>query len=153
MSTNNGALSWNSEIASDDKHSVLPSGEYWFVVDRWERAVSREKGCDMAVLHMRLYDDETGRTGTCRDYLVLHKDAEWKLAAFFRAIGEKRHGQSYRMNWDVVTGAWGRAQIHVDTYSRDGVQYQNNKVTRYLDCVAGWRLPEALSKISDDVPF
>jgi len=68
------------------------------------------------------------------EYLVLTRASEWKLSAFFRAIGMKKHGEPFVMNWDAVEGCTGRAEVFVDEYTRsDGGIAKKNKVRQYLD--------------------
>ena len=50
------------------------------------------------------------------------------LSAFFLAIGEKKHGEKVRMNWQSVTGAKGKCKVIVDTYN--GNQY--NKIKSFV---------------------
>ncbi len=130
----NMELGWDSEIENDsDAFVLLPEGEYPFVVTKFERGRSAGKGklppCNMAILTLRI-NNET----TVNEYLVLHTSMEWKLSSFFRAIGQKKHGEKFRMDWTKVLGATGMCKVIVEDYTRDdGTTGQSNKVDKFLD--------------------
>ncbi len=46
---------------------------------------------------------------TARVDLLLYRTLEWKIASFFRAIGQKKLGEKVSMDWNKVLGARGRA--------------------------------------------
>lgn len=136
------SLGWDDEI--DDTgdtggggFTLLPAGEYLFAVKTMEKATS-SKGHPMAKLRIGLYasdDHEYERElSSIGEYLTLSTASEWKLCQFFRAIGEKQHGERYKPRWDMVPGATGRCRVKVDLFTkRDGSTGQSNKVEAFLD--------------------
>lgn len=127
-------LGWDEEIENEGSDFVLlDEGEYDFVVTKFERG--RSKGSDkippsnMAILTLRV-DDQT----TITERLILHSKTEWKLCQFFTSIGQRKHGEKMRMNWNVVTGARGRCKIIVDDYiGNDGKEHYTNRVDKFLE--------------------
>jgi hypothetical protein len=71
-----------------------------------------------------------------RENLVLSTAAAWKLGEFFRCIGQRRHGESVKPDWNAVPESTGRALLGVEEWTgRDGDKRTNNKVKRFLDPV------------------
>lgn len=125
-------LSWDGEIKNDGQ-DLLPEGEYDFAVTKVDKTTSQSSGAPMAVVTLQAYGPDDAVV-TVYDYLVLTRAAEWKLSAFFRAIGMKKHGEPFVMNWDAVEGKAGRAEFYVDEFEKqDGSKAKKNKVQRYLD--------------------
>jgi hypothetical protein len=141
-------LNWDDEISQENEIITLPAGDYDFEVVKFER--SRSKGSDsippsnMAVLDIKI---SNGKDSTnVKEYLVLHSKMEWKLSAFFRAIGQKKPGEPVRMNWNAVPGAKGRCKVIVSEYTNDkGEKRTNNKIEKFYDYIApaasthGWK--------------
>lgn len=129
-------MEWNSEIKEDGQDfSPLPQGEYAFRVLKMDRTKA-STGANMAKLELEVQGD--GRTAKVYDNLVLQDNCEWKLSQFFRAIGQKKHGQSFRMDWNRVPGARGRVRLKVEEYEvqkgeHKGEKRQRNAVDSYLD--------------------
>ena len=66
--------------------------------------------------------------------MQLYRTLEWKLSAFFRALGLKKHGEELRMDWSKVEGATGRAHIIQRKYTTgDGQERIVNDVSRFYD--------------------
>ena len=66
--------------------------------------------------------------------MLLCRRHEWKLAGFFRSIGQKKHGERLVMNWNKVVGAQGRARFKPRNYiNRDGEERQTNDLDRFYD--------------------
>jgi hypothetical protein len=131
-------LSWDGQIANEEGgFELLPAGKYSFQVVKLEKTTSNTSGAPMAVVTLRV-ETENGHA-EFKDYLVLTVAAEWKLCAFFRAIGLKRTGEPFVMNWNLVEGSKGRAEITVEKYTKkNGDQGESNKVKAYIDAaVAG----------------
>lgn len=136
-------LAWDSEITKDaPERVILPAGQYPFVVQELEKQVytgTSEKignGCPMAVLKIVVYGGEKGNA-SIQDRLYLCSNMEWKLGTFFRSIGQKSHGKSYKMDWNAVVGAEGLCKIKVDKYiGNDGQEHESNKIDQYLECDA-----------------
>ena len=138
MSEYEREMNWDDDITNDDEFTVLPEGDYDFEVIKFER--SRSKGSEsippsnMAVLDIRLTDGKN--TVIVKDYLVLHTKMEWKLSQFFRSIGQKKQGETVRMNWNAVAGAKGRCKVIIDKYTNDkGKTLENNKIAKYYDYI------------------
>ena len=63
----------------------------------------------------------------------MYRTLEWKLASFFRAIGQKKSGERLVMDWTKVMGARGRAHFKPRTYTSNGSEHTTNSVDRYYD--------------------
>lgn len=139
MSDYERELGWDDEISQETEFVVLPEGDYDFEVVKFER--SRSKGSDkipasnMAVLDIKVTNGKDATT--VKDHLVLHTKMEWKLSQFFRSIGQKKQGETVRMNWNAVPGAKGRCKLIVEKYVNDkGETRENNKIAKYYDYTA-----------------
>jgi len=128
---------WDSPADVDDTGGsvVLKNGEYRFVVKSKTNTISKgEKtaGAHQASLVLMVYDinDENyeNRIGTAYDRLTLHDSTWGMVCAFFRAIGERKHGESIVPKWDEVVGAPGKAVLYQDTYNNK----TSMKVKNYL---------------------
>lgn len=133
---NGRALSWDDEIEQESEFTLLPEGDYDFVVESFERGrfdgSEKMPPCPMAILNLRV----TGKEGatTIQHRLFLHTKSEWALSAFFKSIGMKQTGEKVRMNWNAVPGAHGRCHVTVRTYTgNDGSDRQANQVRRFLE--------------------
>jgi hypothetical protein len=136
------ALEWNSEVNdperkfdsnSEDQRIIVPKGIYLFAVKAFKKAHSTGKDAPMCKLTLGIYapHDAEFKTEltTCRDQLILHEDCSWKIAQFFTAIGDRKHGELFRPAWDQIGGATGKCELQVELY-KDKPQ---NKVEKYLD--------------------
>ena len=75
---------------------------------------------------------------TARVDLMLYRTVEWKIAAFFRSIGQKKHGEKAVMDWSKVVGARGKAHFKPREYTtRDGEIRTVNDVVRFIDFEPG----------------
>lgn len=131
-------LSWDDEISQESEYTILEPGDYDFEVRKFERG--RSKGSEsipasnMAILELKVYNDNVSTVIT--DYLVLHTKMEWKLSQFFCSIGQKKHGEPLRMDWNKVVGAKGRCKVKSDTYTTDkGEERTSNKIDKYYDFI------------------
>lgn len=133
-------LDWDDEIQNDGGQFVLlEEGDYNFTVSNFERGRfpgSREGGkippCNKATLTLTVQTAE-GEASVKYD-LILWSSLEWKIAEFFRAIGQKKHGEAFRPNWAHVIGERGRAHFKPRPYTgRGGEQRQTNDVERFYD--------------------
>lgn len=144
MDKENEKLDWDSEIEHDGEGKsfvLLPDGEYRFGVMELMKTTSKKLQCPMAKLTLAIYalEDADFKNELTRieDNLVLHSTCEWKLCEFFRAIGDRRHGEKIKPKWADVPGSSGRCRIKTETFQkRDGKEGKNNKVDRYLDAAA-----------------
>lgn len=135
-------LSWDSEITKDAPEFILlPEGDYPFMVQGLEKSIyegNSEKighGCPMAVLKIVVKGPQ-GYTSVT-DRLYLSENMEWKLGQFFRCIGQKSHGKSYKMDWNNVIGKEGLCHVKVEDWvGSDGKQKQSNRIDKYLECDA-----------------
>lgn len=151
-------LSWNGQIKNDGAE-LLPEGEYTFTVTKVDKTISQNSGAPMAVVTLQ-FNGPNDAVVNVYDYLVLTRAAEWKLSAFFRAIGMKKHGEPFVMDWDAAEGKTGRAEIYVDEFEKQsGGTAQKNKVDRYIDKdtdaeTAPAADPEPAAPVTeDDIPF
>lgn len=137
------ALGWDDEAtASDTEYTVLEPGEYAYRVDGFERGRfdgSDKMGpCPVAKLTLSC-SNAAGQQGTVVTRLYLTKRQQWKLTQFFKSCGlidaSLPDGQAYRMPWDQVRGAIGRAEI--GNHTHQGRTY--NEVKRFV-------VPEAQPK-------
>ena len=130
-------LDWDSEISNDGEELlILPEGDYLFRVAEFERArhggSAKLPPCNKASLTLEIQTADG--TARARTDLFLHRNTEWKVSSFFRAIGLKAKGEQVKMDWNRVTGAWGRAHIRPRRYAgSDGSEHQANEVVRFLD--------------------
>lgn len=129
-------FSWNDTIQNDSTFEVLPKGDYDFTVKSFERG--RHNGsdglppCNKAVLTLEVTNGQ--KRGTFTQNLFLHSSQEWKLCAFFVAIGARRHGQAIQMDWNKVQGARGRCKVGVRKWTgNDGQERESNQVERFYD--------------------
>jgi hypothetical protein len=133
---NNGIMDWGDTIEVDgNDYVVLPEGDYVFTVRNFERGRfpggPKLPACPKAVLTLDV-DSDKGQAEARID-LILHRSLQWKLAAFFRCIGQKKHGEKVAMNWNGIVGARGKAHIKPRTYIKDGEERQANDVDRFYD--------------------
>lgn len=134
---NDGCLDWGDTIQNDGEQFVTPpEGDYLFQVVSMERG--RHAGsaklppCNKATLTLEIRTPE----GVCRPKvdLFLHRSTEWRISSFFRAIGLKQKGQNLVMDWNRVTGTWGRCHLKPRTYTgNDGQEHTVTDVARFLD--------------------
>lgn len=127
------AQDWDDEITSDgDEYVTLPEGEYEFEVIGFDRDYFNGSGkipaCNKAGLTFRVFGPN-GEEARAFENIFLHKKFEWKKAAFFRSIGQKRRGEALKPDWNAVLGAHGRAEFSVHEYNGR----TSNQVKRYID--------------------
>lgn len=130
-------LDWDDEIERDGSgFRLLPPGDYRFRV----RALERERyagsakmpPCAMAVLSLEIDTPEGAATVNCT--LFLHTKFEWKLCQFFTSIGQRKHGEKLKMNWQAVPGSAGRCKIGVRTFKKkDGNDGESNEVLEFYE--------------------
>ena len=131
----NQCLDWNGTLEKEE-NPLLKIGDYNGVVMNVER--SRHNGsekippCNKAIVTIRL-DTEDGPVELVT-HLLLHKKLEWKLSEFFRAIGQKKHGERLVMNWNTVAGS--KIRVHVGINSKkgqDGEERRYNTIEKFYD--------------------
>lgn len=130
-------IGWDEEISNDgEEFVVLPAGDYDFEVVGFERG--RHEGsaklppCNKAVLHLKL-TGEAGST-TIKHNLFLHTKTEGMISQFLIGIGQKKHGEPTRPNWNAMVGARGRAKVAVRSWKGDdGTDHQRNDVKKFYE--------------------
>lgn len=141
-------LGWDDEISNDSGSFVLlEEGDYEFTVTAFERArfpgSAKLPPCNKAVLTLAV---ESGQgTANVKYDLILYSTLEWKLSEFFRAIGQKKHGEPLRPRWNELVGSRGRARFKVRAYTKkDGGEGKVNDVEKFYDYD-----PDAMSKTAN----
>lgn len=130
-------LGWNDAIENDNPGWVLlPEGDYGFTVEKFERG--RHSGseklppCNKAIMYLKISSPE-GET-TIRHNLFLHTKTEGLLCAFFTAVGLRKHGEKFVMNFDKTVGAHGRAKIGIYKWTgNDGKEHESNEIEKFYD--------------------
>lgn len=122
-------LGWDDTITKDSSEfDPIPEGDYDFTIERYDRARSQGKGklppCNMAIVYFRIMDRD--REVVIRENFILHTSLEWKLSELFRGIGAKKEGEEVRMNWNLLPGATGRAQVSLDPDRNDPSKKYNH---------------------------
>lgn len=129
MSTQNmdRELNWDDTIEKDNQSIVLPEGDYDFTVESFDRArhpgSDKIPACNKAILKIRI-DGAEGDVIITHN-LFLHSRSEWRLSEFFASIGQKKKGETLRMNWNMVPGSTGRLKLGTRVY--DGNTYNDIK--------------------------
>ena len=131
------ALDWNDTIENDSDFTILPKGTYPFTVKSFERGeyAGGEKlpPCKKAILTIEIDGGELGSTSVTHN-LFLHSRCEGLLCQFFTAIGQRKHGEQLRMNWQQVPGARGQCEVGVRKWQgRSGQEMESNEITRFLE--------------------
>ena len=137
MPFDSNIMGWDDVIENDGQEFViLPEGDYTFTVTNFERGhfpgSAKIPACNKATLTISIDNDQGA--ATARFDLILYRTLEWKIASFFRCIGQKKHGEKLAMDWNKVVGARGKAHIKPRTYTdKNGTERQTNDVDRFLD--------------------
>lgn len=142
-------LAWDDEISKEGgSFELLPEGDYSFKVKSFQRG--RYSGgakippCNQANLEIEVFG-EHGNSIVIKHNLFLHQRTEGLLSAFFVGIGQKKHGEPLKMNWNAVPGSTGRCHVYVDEWTTErGETRKSNKIKYFID-------PERDN--TDDVPF
>ncbi len=151
----------NMEMGGDDsiledgqQMQLLEEGDYNFTVASFERA--RHPGsakippCNKAVLSLLI--PMPGGNVVVKTDLLLYRTLEWRISAFFRAIGQKKHGERLVMDWSKVPGATGRVHIRVAEYEdKWKTLRKKNEVAYFIDKDETKSGSSAAS--DDDIPF
>lgn len=141
MDKNTGrTFDWDDEIENDGSDYVLlPKGDYKFSVSAFERKRYEPKSgakipaCNQAVLHITI-DNAPEGSATIMHNLFLFSTVEWRLSEFFRAIGQKKHGERLKMDWNAVVGTSGHCKVGVRTFTKkDGTEGKSNEIIKFYD--------------------
>ena len=134
---NNVGMDWDDVLETDgQEYIILPEGDYNFEVTDFERGhfpgSAKMAPRNKATLTLKVVTKDG--IANVRTDLILNRLVEFKIAAFFRCIGEKKHGEKLVMNWNKVLGSKGRAHFKPRTYTdKDGNERQANNVERFID--------------------
>ena len=136
MAIDANIMDWNDTIQDDGQEYVtLPEGDYFFTVSEFERGhfpgSPKIPACNKATLTLDIENDRG--IATAKVDLILYRTLEWKIASFFRSIGQKKHGEKTVMNWNKVVGSRGKAHFKPREYQKDGQTRQVNDVDRFID--------------------
>ena len=129
-------LGWDDEITNDSGRILLDEGDYQFTVTAFERArfpgSAKIPPCNKAVLTLSV--ECPGGPAPVKYDLILYSTMEWKLSEFFRAIGQKKHGEPLRPRWNELVGSRGRGHFKPRTYTKkDGSEGKANDVEKFYD--------------------
>jgi hypothetical protein len=129
---------WDDEIENDGNGDfvTVEEGDYEFEVTKFERGTytpgdkAKTPACNMAKITMKIETPE----GDCfvNDNFPMASTMEWKISAFFRSIGLKKHGEKLKMKWNESIGCKGRAHItKTEGTQKNGIFFNN--VGKYID--------------------
>ena len=130
-------LDWNDTIEVDgQEYIVLEEGDYNFTVTDFERGrfpgSAKIPACNKATVTLTV--DTGNGIASVKCDLILYRTLEWKLASFFRCIGQKKHGERMSMDWNKVVGSKGRARFKPRDYTdKNGDARQANDIERFYD--------------------
>lgn len=122
------------------ENTLLPPGVYPFTVLSFARG-RYEPGpnaklppCNKAIVKVRVDGGDLG-SFTKDVNLFLHSRCEGILAAFFAALGLRKHGEPLHMQWTRIVGRGG----HVKTKH---VQGTGDKADKSYNEIAAWMYPD-----------
>ena len=156
MAKDTNILDWDSTIEDDGTGFVLlEAGDYDFTVTGFARGrhngSAKIPACNKAIVTLSI--ETPNGVAEIKENLILYKTMEWKISAFFRSLGMKKHGERLVMDWDKVLGAAGRAHIVQREYvGNDGTNKKANNVGYFLDYIPMEKRAEALDD-TEDIPF
>jgi hypothetical protein len=143
-------MDWNDAIEEDGQEYVLlPEGDFNFTVTNFERGRfpggPKVPACNKATITVQV-DTKEG-IATVKFDLLLYRSLEWRISAFFRCIGQKKHGEKLTMDWNKVIGSKGRAHFKQRSYTNNqGEEKFTNDIDRFIDYNEEFFFP-------DDLPF
>ena len=132
---------WDDEIVNDGNETefvTLEPGDYDFTVVKFERGTFTPKpggktpACNQAIVTLKISTDK----GDCfiQDKFPMASTMEWKISAFFRSIGMKKHGEPAKVDFDKLIGSKGRCHVTERTYTKqDGTEGRGNNIGNYLE--------------------
>ena len=130
-------LNWDDEISKESEFTLLPEGDYKFTVVGFNRGrhngSAKLPACNKAELELKV-DDGKGNTDTILHNLFLHTKTEGMISAFLIAIGQKKHGEPTRPNWNAMVGAQGRCKVGIHEWVNDkGETMKSNQIKKFYD--------------------
>lgn len=160
---NNVAMDWNDTLENDgQEYVILPEGDYVFTVTSFERGhfpgSAKMSPCNKATLTLQVLSNK-GIVSIRTDF-ILNRLVEFRISAFYRSVGLKKHGEKLVMDWDRAVGLSGRAHFKPRTYlDNNGNEHQVNNVERFYDYDAS-KMPvlnegfmEVPEGFEDGIPF
>lgn len=140
MSEEVKVLDWDDEIENDGEGGnfvILEEDDYEYEVTKFERshytpsANAKTPACNQANITLKI----STKAGDAYivDKFPLASTMEWKISAFFRSVGLKKHGERLKMQWKESIGLKGKAHITKSEGTKDGVYFNN--VGYYIDPV------------------
>ena len=147
-------MDWGDTIEDDGQGFVLlEEGDYDFTVTGFERGrhngSAKIPACNKAIITLSI--DTPKGVAEIKENLILYKTMEWKISAFFRSIGMKKHGERLVMDCDHVLGTAGRAHIiQRDYIGQDGTNKKANGVGYFMDYIP---TDKRADQLDDDIPF
>lgn len=148
------AFGWDDVIENDGTPLiVLDEGVYEFTVKGFERdsfpGSEKLPPCPKAALTLQVTVPEG--VAIIHVDLLLCKRMEWRLSAFFRSIGMKKHGERLVMDWSKVKDSFGHAHFRPREYiDADGNVRTTNELVKFLDPPENQRLPVSNESVKDD---
>lgn len=159
FNSNDGCLSWDGILDKDNPETIiLPEGDYNYRVVSMERGrfAGSEKvpACPKASLVLSVTTD-AGKEAKVKVELLLHSKVSWKIAAFFRSIGQKKRGEAISMNWNIVQNSVGRAHFKPRNYiASNGEERTVNDVAFFIDYDEKYFSSQSEPLIEfDEIPF
>ena len=134
----NDCMDWNDSIENDGNElTTVEEGDYTFRISGFERAryvgSAKIPACNKASITVDILTKD-GTPAICKFDLILYRSLEWKLSAFFRSIGQKKHGEKLTMDWSKVLNSYGRAHFKPRTYTNNnGEEKTVNDLDKFLD--------------------
>lgn len=158
----NMIMDWDDEIVQEGQEFiVLPEGDYAFKVTGFERGryagSAKIPPCNKATITVQV--NTVHGPAICKFDLVLYRTLEWKLCAFFRCIGQKKHDEPLKMDWTKVINSVGQAHFKPRSYTTNsGEERTTNDIDHFLDYseefFKKFNVDESLYPIQDgDLPF
>lgn len=133
-------LGWDDEISAESSEVLLEPGDYPFTVLGYERkrfsGSAKMCACNQVVVKL----DVDGVT--VEDSLFFNTKAEWRLSQFFIAIGQKKPGEPFRINWNAISGARGVCKVgHRLWKNKSGDERKSNEIKEYYAPGAATSVP------------
>lgn len=137
MPVDQNLMDWNDSIESDGQEFILlEEGDYNYVVTNFERGRfpggQKIPACNKATITVQV--DTADGVASIKFDLLLYRSVEWKISAFFRSIGQKKHGEKLVMNWNKVIGSVGHAHFKQRKYTnQSGEEKLINDLDKFID--------------------
>lgn len=126
-------LSWDAVIEDDGTggYEPLEEGDYDFEVADFKRTFAKDNTTPVLELSIKVGDT------TIRDWIHFKKSTEWKISQFLICIGQKKHGEPTKVDFDHLIGCKGRCHVTGRTYTKqNGTEGRGNNIGNYLEPAA-----------------